>query len=92
MKKVIVAQLSIKKEKLADFLSLADIMVENTNNEPGCICYKLMQGVKDDGDFIFYEEYNNQEAIAFHNASEHFKTFGEAIANMLVKAPLVDVY
>lgn len=92
MKKVIIAQLSIKKEKIAEFLPLADIMVANTNNEPGCICYKLMQAVKDEGDFIFYEEYDDQSAIDFHNASEHFKTFGEAIASFLVQAPIVDVY
>lgn len=92
MKKVIVAQLSITKETISEFLSLAEDMVTSTNSEPGCICYKLMQGVKDEGDFIFYEEYNDQAAIDFHNASDHFKTFGEAIADMLVNPPVVDVY
>lgn len=92
MKKVIVAQLSIKEESIAEFLSLAERMVESTNQEEGCICYKLMQGVKDAGDFIFYEEYNDQSAIDHHNNSEHFATFGAAITDMVLEAPVVDVY
>lgn len=92
MKKVIVAQLSIKEESIEAFLPLAEVMVENTNKEPGCMCYKLLNAVKEKGEFFFYEEYEDQTAIDYHNASAHFKTFIDAISPMLTGAPVVEVF
>ncbi len=92
MKKVIVAQVSIKEEFVADFKEKAAIMVSATNNESGCICYKLMQNVDSANDFVFYEEYVNQAAIESHSSSDHFKTFGDAIASMQTAPMIIDIY
>ena len=92
MKKVIVAQINIKESSIAEFLNLAEDMVANTNTEPGCICYKLLDAVAEKGEFFFYEEYTDAAAIDAHNASDHFKAFGKAIAPLISQAPIVDVF
>ena len=92
MKKVIVAQVNIKDEFIAEFKEKAAIIVANTNKEDGNICYRLMQGVADANDFVFYEEYVDQAAIETHSASDYFKAFGEAIAPMITAPMIVDIY
>ena len=92
MKKVIIAQLNIKVENIKEFLALAEVMVNSTNNEPGCKCYKLLNALKDKEEFFFYEEYVNAAAIDEHNASEHFKAFGEAIGPLLKSDPIIEVF
>ncbi|MDA3853771.1 MAG: putative quinol monooxygenase [Bacteroidales bacterium] len=92
MKRVIIAQLSIKEEHINTFLKLAEVMVDSSNQETGCICYKLLNALKTKGEFFFYEEYIDADAIVFHNASKHFKAFSEAIAPLLTKDPVIDVF
>jgi len=83
MNKVIVARLSVKPEHINDFKGHAIQMVESTRKEPGCIIYTLYQEVNNSPDFIFYEEYTNDEAIQYHRGSAHFKQFGEKIGHMV---------
>ena len=83
MNKVIVARLSVKPEHIRDFIDHANQMVESTRKEPGCIIYTLFQEVNGSPDFIFYEEYTNDEAIQYHRDSPHFKQFGEQIGLMI---------
>lgn len=92
MKRVIIAQLSIKEEHINTFLERANVMVDSSNLESGCICYKLLDALKTKGEFFFYEEYSNADAVDFHNASKHFKDFSEAIAPLLTKDPVIDVF
>lgn len=92
MKRVIVAQLNIKDEYINTFLTIAKSMVNNTLLEPGCICYKLLDAMDVKGEFFFYEEYINDDAVTSHNASPHFKTFGESIAPLLTKDPVIDIF
>ncbi|WBX75127.1 putative quinol monooxygenase [Tenacibaculum ovolyticum] len=92
MKNVIVAQISVKKEFNTEFLDFAEIMVAKSNNEDGCITYRLNKDVYNDSEYIFYEEYINKEAIDFHNTSSHFIDFINKISPMLLKEPIINIY
>jgi len=92
MKNVIVAQISVKKEFNTEFLNFAEIMVTKSNNENGCITYRLNRDVYNDTEYIFYEEYVNKKAIDFHNTSSHFSDFINKISSMLLKEPIINIY
>ncbi len=93
MKKVVVARLSIKSEKVDQFLQVAEKIVEETRKESGCKTYVLYQSsFKPENEFIFYEEYQDQKALDFHNESAHLKEFFSAITPMLNGAPIVEVH
>lgn len=94
MKKVVVvARLSIKAEKVDKFLQAAEKIVNETRKEDGCKTYVLYKSsFKPENEFIFYEEYQNQKALDFHNNSEHLKEFFAAITSLLEGAPMVEVY
>lgn len=92
MKKVINARIDVNPNAVKEFLSIAAIVVEKSNQEKGCLVYTLFQGVDHPSSFFIYEEYENQDAVDFHNDSEHFKTFFNNIKGLLVTNPIVTVY
>lgn len=93
MKKVVVARLDIKPEKVDQFLELAKKMVEETRKEQGCITYILYKSCfTPENEFVFYEEYKDQKALDFHNGSIYLKEFLSVTAPMLNSAPKVEVF
>ena len=92
MKKVINARITVKPDAIDQFLSYAAVIVLASNLEKGCLIYNLYQEVGNPSSFIFYEEYENQEAVDFHNATNHFKTFIGQITELLAGSPLIEVF
>ena len=85
-KMMIVAKLSVKPEKIKDFVAAAGEMIEKSNKESGCSSYQLYQDPYDNTRFVFVEEYLNQAAVDAHFATDYFKAFGPKITD-LVTAP-----
>ena len=92
MKKVINARISVKPEAIQQFLAYAQVIVLASNLEQGCLVYKLYQEVGHPSSFIFYEEYTDQDAIDFHNSTNHFKTFIGQITELLSGSPQIEVF
>jgi quinol monooxygenase YgiN len=92
MKKVINARFIVKPDEIVEFLAIAKTMVEKSNSEQGCSIYKLYQEDGNPQSFIFYEVYENQDAVNIHNASLYFKTFIEQISKLALDKPQVDVF
>ena len=80
--KMITARVFIKPGSESDFLSAAQVMVENSNKEEGCLGYMLYQDPFERTNFIFVERYKNQAAIDAHFATPYFKEFGAKISDM----------
>ncbi len=90
MEKTIIAQLTIQEGKTEDFLKLAEIMVNKSLAENGCLTYKLLKEVDKENDFFIYEKYENEKAIENHNSSQHFKGFINAVMPLLTKEPTIE--
>ncbi len=92
MKKIIIAQLAIKENKVEQFLMLARKMVEESKSELGCLTYRLHREDLNLNNFIIYERYANQEAVDVHNTSEHFMNFKSSIHSLLVKDIKIEIF
>jgi len=92
MKKVINARITVKPEAVEQFLSYAHVIIKASNLEQGCLVYNLYQEVGKPTSFIFYEVYENQEAVDFHNSTNHFKTFIGQITEILDGSPVIEVF
>lgn len=59
---------------------LKPAMLENAANsvkEDGCLQFDIMYSRDDENDFIFYEVYKNDDALASHRKTTHYlKYFG----------------
>jgi quinol monooxygenase YgiN len=85
-KMMITAKVSVKPDKVKDFIEAAKEIIEKSNKEAGCTFYQLFQDPYDNSKFIFVEEYKNQAAVDAHFATDYFGAFGTKIAD-LVAAP-----
>jgi quinol monooxygenase YgiN len=90
-KMMIVAKLSVKSDKLKDFIEVAREMIEKSNKESGCSFYQLYQDPYDNSRFVFVEEYKNQSAVDTHFATDYFKAFGPKIGDLIVGPPEIKV-
>lgn len=75
----------IKPEQKSAYLKAMDELVNESKTEKGAIFYNLFADPKDDTKYIIVENWENQEAIAAHNETAHFKTFANQINDFLVE-------
>jgi len=70
----VVAKNTVKKDKIEEFITLAEKLVEATNkNDEGCIHYDLYRDLNDPQVLTFIEEWESMEALDKHLAAAHFK-------------------
>lgn len=91
-KKTIVARLEVLKGKEKEFISVAGSLIKGTRAEEGNISYTLYQSPENPVEFIFYEEYKDQKAMAIHAASAHFKAFEQAVGKLLAKELIIETF
>jgi quinol monooxygenase YgiN len=91
-KTVIVARVKVKEGKEADFLKIAQPLVEATQQEEGNLYYELYQSPRDAKIFIFYEEYVDDSAFDVHANSEHFKKFATVVPELVSEEMKVDKF
>jgi len=91
-KQIIGAKLSIKAEKVDEFVSVAKTIIAASRAEPGCIGYTLYQDPYDRTAFFFFEEWKDQAAIDTHFATPHFKAFSEQMKNLAAGPAGITIY
>ncbi|MDR1403542.1 MAG: antibiotic biosynthesis monooxygenase [Tannerellaceae bacterium] len=91
-KKVIVARLTIKSGHESAFIGIASTLVEATRQEEGNLFYALYQSPANPSEFIFYEEYKDEEAFQTHSSSPHFAVFAESTKDLTEGALIVDQF
>lgn len=70
----VVATNRVKKEKIDEFIALAEKLVEATNKyDEGCIHYDLYQDINDPRLLTFIEEWESMETLNKHMTAPHFK-------------------
>ena len=80
----IVATLTLKEAAFqADFEKALQAVVEGTNKEEGNIAYEAHQDINNPLVYVIIEVWKSQEAINFHNETEHFKAFFATIGGMV---------
>jgi quinol monooxygenase YgiN len=90
--KMITARVFIKPGSEADFIKSAQMMIDNSNKEEGCLGYMLYQDPYEKTNFIFVERYKNQAAIDVHFATPYFKEFGTKTADMTAKPMEIKIF
>ena len=82
----VTAKLNVKPEAAAEFEEVFLTLSEAVRaNEPGCILYQLCKD--DEGNYIVMEMYADEEALAAHGQSEHFKAAGAGFKGKMAGPP-----
>ena len=53
-------------------------------DEPGCRRFQVLQPQDSENTFVFFEEYDDEEAFKVHQASPHFTAYFEKVKDMFV--------
>jgi quinol monooxygenase YgiN len=88
----VVARIKAKAETVSEVRELLCSLVEPTRKEFGCITYELLQNTEDPTDFTFVEEWESDEALASHAASDHLEAIGPRLRPVVAEAPDVRNY
>lgn len=91
MCKIIAAKLFIKEEYSEKFKAEAVKLIDETRKEKGNIYYNLYEDVTNKNEFIFYEEYMDQESMEFHLNSTYLSDFSQKIKSFLKAEMVIDV-
>jgi quinol monooxygenase YgiN len=89
--RVIVASFKVKPDCVDAFIAAAKADAESSvANEPGCHQFDVNVDLKNTTQLTFYEVYDDQDALDAHRATPHFKTFSDAIQNLIEeRSPLI---
>lgn len=89
----VIAKLKVKAGNEAAFQQAADKMVAHVKaNEPNTLTYLLHRASSDPTEFLFYEVYTDQAALAAHGGSEPMQQFFGAVGGLLDGRPEITLY
>ncbi|MEK5023484.1 putative quinol monooxygenase [Paenibacillus sp. FSL M7-1046] len=80
---IIHADLNVLPDKKEAFLEAVKPLIRASQAENGCIRYTLMHEVGEEKlIYTFVEEWKDQAALDFHNATDHFITFDKLVPSL----------
>lgn len=89
----VIAKVKVKAGNEAKFQAEAEKMIEHvTANEPDTLSYLLHRAQGDPTQFVFYEVYADQAALATHGGSQPMQQFFGAIGGILDGRPEISLY
>lgn len=87
----VIAAIKVKADMVDAALALLTSIVAPTLEEPGCLAYDLHQSATDPTEFMFYERWTSDAALAAHSAStaSHRTALREQMGALVAGAPSV---
>ncbi len=84
---VVVGKVKTDAERRADLIRVAQAVASASRAEEGNIDYRFYEDTEVDNDFVFVEEWKDEEALQLHFKTHHIAEFMGAIMPTLVAAP-----
>ena len=83
---ILLVEVSVKPERLADFLDLIKYDAEHSeNDEPGCVRFDVLRDNDNPTRFFYYEVYKDEAARLAHRETPHFAKYAAESADMFSK-------
>jgi len=82
---VVCVSVFVKPGNEERFIAAIEKNHRGTVNEPGGVRFDVLQAVDDPSQFFLYEVYQDQEAFAAHQKTEHYLTWRQTVAEWMAK-------
>jgi quinol monooxygenase YgiN len=86
---VVHASFPVDPDKRDEAIDLAQTLVEASNQEDGMIDYRAATDVSEPNTLRFFEQYEDEAALAAHGESDHFAEFAAQLPDVLAGEPQV---
>ena len=85
----VIARLTVQEDKIEEFRAAAQTMVAAVQAQEAVktLQYTLCQSTTNPAEFVFFERYVDEAALAEHGRTPHMAAFGGAIAGLLAGRP-----
>ncbi|GGE94840.1 antibiotic biosynthesis monooxygenase [Sphingomonas prati] len=87
----VVALVTLKPDADDAFLAAASTCAAASRGEAGTLHYEIWRETDGERRVVFNELYVDEEAVEQHMASDHFKAFGRAAADLWTAPPTIIV-
>lgn len=82
----------VKPEYIEKFIEATMANQNESVKEQGNLSFDLTQSADDASKFIIYEAYENDQFAAKHKETQHYKTWRETVADMMLKPRVGEKY
>jgi len=89
---VIGGRFKVRPECRTDMVDLATSLYAPSRSEKGCLHYSCYQDAGDPDSFLFFEEWESQEAIDQHFQTPYFAAFMSRFPDMIIGQPIIKLY
>ena len=89
---VVVGRVSTDAERRGELQRVGQTVAAASRAEQGCISYRLYEDSEIENDFVFVEEWEDDEALQRHFATAHIREFMQAIPAAIIAAPDVNFH
>jgi autoinducer 2-degrading protein len=79
----VIVFISVKPEKVDDFIKCTVENVKNSKKEPGVINFEFMQNTGESSKFILMEEYKDKQASIQHKETRHYRLWRDEVVEMM---------
>ena len=86
----VIARIVIADGKVDAFHEVAEELINTTRTENGCLSYTLYAG-ENENTFFFIEDWENQECLEAHFATEHFTRLIPQIGDISAEDPRLEI-
>jgi len=80
---VVHVHVQVKPDSIADFKKATVANASASLKEPGVARFDVIQQADDPAAFVLVEVYRTSQAVAAHKETEHYKTWRDAVADMM---------
>lgn len=89
---VIVAAFKAKMGSEEELKNALRSLIAHVQKEEGTRVYTLHQNEADKSRFLFYEVYQNNDALEYHRSQSYVKQVLNSIGDLLEEKPVIDLY
>ncbi|HTY97723.1 MAG TPA: putative quinol monooxygenase [Solirubrobacteraceae bacterium] len=84
---VVVGRVCTDAEKRAQMLEVAHKVATASREEEGCVDYRVFEDTEQPNNFVFVEEWKDEDALQQHFATPHIAEFMQAVMGTIVAPP-----
>ncbi len=88
----VVAQVTALADKIVEVQAILQAIVAPTRLETGCLSYQLFRNSGHPVEFLFIEEWVDEQAIAAHFTTPHIQDTLAKVTPLLAAAPIIKQY
>lgn len=89
---VIAGHIDLDPAKRDEAIAAANVMMEKTRQEDGCVTYVMSADFSDPGKFRIFEEWESDAALGAHFTAPHMAEFQAKMANFGVRGMTIEKY